>query len=138
MLHRFCAADIQYSNLDTEPHSVLQLTGERSESGGRAAQAQRGGRPLAPGGIWPAPELSAPELGAPCPCRGAVTGGHGSNPEPTAHTCTTPEHSAAAESRHKQEAEEGEETRTEAHLNLLNQSKKPPQHFIHSEYLELA
>lgn len=47
-----------------------------------------------------ASDLPAPESKAPRP--GAVTGGHGSNPEPTAHTCTTSERSAVAESGQKE------------------------------------
>lgn len=47
-----------------------------------------------------ASDLPAPESRAPRP--GAVTGGHGSNPEPTAHTCTTSERSAVAESGQKE------------------------------------
>ncbi len=57
-----------------------------------------------------------------------MTGERGSNPEPTAHTCTTSERSAAVESAHKHKAER---EREEKHINLPNQPVS--QHFIHSE-----
>lgn len=117
---------MQHISLDTQ---CAQLTGGGSGSGGKAAQARRGGEPLGRGGTWPASDLPAPELGAPCPRWGAATGGHGSNPEPTAHTCTTSEHSAAAVSEREQKGER--EERKRERVSLLNQPKKPPfQHFL--------
>lgn len=100
-----------------------QLTGGGSGSGGKAAKARRGGQPLGPGGTWLASDLPAPESGAPRP--GAVTGGHGSNPERTAHTCTTSERSAAAESGQT-------EKKRKRGISPKNVST------FHPDYLELA
>lgn len=85
-----------------------QLNGGGSESGGKAAQAQRWGQSWGPGGTKLVLDLPAPLWRVPCPYCGAAAGEHGSNPEPTAHTCTGPGDSAAAVSmqNRKQETEE--------------------------------
>lgn len=82
-----------------------RITGGGSESGGKAAQAQRGGQPLVQGCTRLARDLLALEWAALCPHCVAATGGHGSDPEPTAHTCTQPGDSAAVISRHNKKKE---------------------------------
>ncbi|MEQ2212915.1 hypothetical protein XENOCAPTIV_006777 [Xenoophorus captivus] len=54
-----------------------------------------------------APNLPVPESGAPCPHCGAATGGHGTDPALTVHTCTEPGDSPAMVSgqNRKQEIE---------------------------------
>lgn len=104
-----------------------QFTGGGSGSGGKAAKTRRGGQPSGPGAACLASDLRAPESGAPLP--GAVTGVRGSDPEPTAHTCTASERSAAAESAQRKRRKS---------KKLTNQPKRAFASTFHPDYLELA
>ena len=139
VVHWLCAAHVQYYGHGES--QCAQLTGGGSGSGGKAAQAWRG---LGPGGTRLAPDLQAPELGAPCPRWAAATGGHGSNPEATAHTCTTSEHSAAVVSRQRQGAGTGrreKENRSTCEPPESGQTSKQASDstfYLSPDYLELA